>query len=181
MVDIEQLARDVALLKDRQAILDCIYREARGRDRHDAALTASAYWPDGQDEHGPVPFSLSDYPEIANKGHAFAFAANAHNITNHLCEIEADSAFCESYVMGGLLSHDGQTCKIAMGRYVDQLERRNGEWRILWRRSIVDMSLEGDASWLEADAIRGFLKGERSQGDVSYQRPVKVGEPAARW
>ena len=158
-----------------------ILREARGRDRHDAELTESAYWPDGQDEHGPVPFSLTDYPEIANKGHAMAFAANAHNITNHSCEIDGDTAWCESYVMGGLLSHDGKTCKIAMGRYADQLERRGGEWRIKWRRSIVEMVCEGDASWLESPAIKGFIKGARSRDDVSYQRPVVIGTPTERW
>ena len=38
------LARDVAYLKDRQAILDVINRHARGCDRHDAGLITSAYW-----------------------------------------------------------------------------------------------------------------------------------------
>ena len=50
--ELEQLRRDVQYLKDRQDILDCIYREARGRDRHDAELTASCYWDEAFDEHG---------------------------------------------------------------------------------------------------------------------------------
>lgn len=176
-----EMRRTLRHLKDRQDILDCIVREARGRDRHDAELTASCYWPDGQDEHGPVPYSLADYPELANVGHAAAFAGNAHNITNHSCEIDGDTAYAESYVVGGLLSLDGTTCKIAMGRYVDQLERRNGEWRILLRRSIIDMVAEGDASWLHSGPVKGFLKGLRSREDVSYGRPVHIGAPAERW
>src|SRR5438445_780496 len=44
---IEQIRRTLQNLEDRQAILDCLVREARGRDRHDAAMTASCYWDDG--------------------------------------------------------------------------------------------------------------------------------------
>ena len=179
--DVRQLKETVQHLKDRQNILDCIVREARGRDRHDAELTASCYWPEGMDEHGPVPFSLAEYPQIANRGHAAGFAANQHNIANHTCEIHGDTATCESYVIGGLLSLDGATCKLAMGRYIDHLERRNGEWRILWRRSTVEMVAEGDASWLQSDPVQGFIKGTRDRSDVSYQRPVRVGENTARW
>ena len=91
--EVRQLRATVGLLKDRQDILDCIVRESRGRDRHDAELTASCYWPEGADEHGPVPFPATEYPEIANLGHAGAFAANQHNLANHICEIDGDTAF----------------------------------------------------------------------------------------
>ena len=37
-----------------------------------------------------------------------------------------------------LLSRDETTCTLAAGRYMDQLEKRDGEWRILWRRSTVE-------------------------------------------
>jgi hypothetical protein len=40
---LEQLRRDVQYLKDRQAILDCIARHARGHDRHDSDLLTDAY------------------------------------------------------------------------------------------------------------------------------------------
>ena len=178
---LEQLRRDVQYLKDRQEILDCIYREARGRDRHDAELTASCYWEEGFDEHGPVVTSARDYPEKANAGHAAFFAGNSHNITNHNCEIDGDTAYCETYVIGGLLSLDQTNCKVAFGRYVDQLERRNGEWRILLRRSVIDMSAEGDAGWMRSGAIDGFLKGLRSREDASYKRPVKLDPSEERW
>ena len=79
--ELAELRATVRLLKDRQDILDVIVRESRGRDRHDTQLTASCYWPDGADEHGPVPFPATDYPEIANKGHTAAFAMNQHNLT----------------------------------------------------------------------------------------------------
>ncbi len=179
--EVRHLRATVGLLKDRQDILDCIVRESRGRDRHDAELTASCYWPEGADEHGPVPFPATEYPEKANQGHAAAFGMNQHNLANHTCEIDGDTAWCETYVVGTFLSHDGLTCTIAAGRYMDQMERRNGEWRILWRRSTVETATQGDASWLHEPAVKGFLKSVRSREDISYQRPYVVGGPGARW
>jgi hypothetical protein len=179
--ELQQLRATVRRLKDRQDILDCIVREARGRDRHDAELTASCYWPDGADEHGHSVTPGSEYGEKANAGHRAGFAGNSHNLTNHSCEIDGDVANCETYVVGGLLSPDEKTCKIALGRYIDRLERRGGEWRIKLRRCVIDSVAEGDASWLHSPAIAGFLKGLRSKNDPSYQRPIVVNEQDARW
>lgn len=179
--ELAELKAIVRYLKDRQDILDVIIRESRGRDRHDAEVTASCYWPEGADEHGPLPFPATEYPEIANKGHAFAFAMNQHNLANHSCEIDGDTAFCETYVVGTMLSHDGLTCTMAAGRYMDQLEKRNGEWRILWRRSTVETAMQGDASWLQTPPVKGFLKGTRDRGDLSYERPYVIGGKSTRW
>lgn len=179
--ELATLRREVQHLKDRQAIWDCLVREARGRDRHDAELTASCYWEDGVDEHGPVTTPGPDYGERANTGHRAAFAANSHNLTNHSCEIDGDSAICETYVVGGLLSLDEESCKIALGRYIDHLERRNGVWKIKTRRCPVDMVAEGHASWLRSPALTGFLRGQRSKEDVSYTRPVVPGPDGERW
>lgn len=183
---IEDLAATVRWLKDRQDIYDVIVREARGRDRQDEALTASCYWPDGFDEHGPYITPAPDYPARANMGHAAFFAATSHNITNHSCQIEGDTAHCETYVVGALLTKDEATCRIAPGRYIDRLERRANaqgvsEWRILHRRCIVDMAIEGSAEWLASPAVAGFLKPLWSREDVSYQRPVTVGTDGQRW
>ena len=93
-------------MKDRQDILDCLTREARGRDRHDAELTASCYWEDGEDEHGLSITPGPHYGEKANAGHRAVFSGNSHNLTNHTCQIDGDVAYCETYVMGGLLSLD---------------------------------------------------------------------------
>ncbi|MFK4874012.1 nuclear transport factor 2 family protein [Novosphingobium sp. ZW T3_23] len=184
-IDVEQelaaLKASVQHIMDRQDILDVIVRESRGRDRHDEELTAGCYWPEGADEHGPVPFPALEYPAKANRGHAAFFAMNQHNLANHSCEIDGDTAYCETYVIGTLLSQDGLTCTMAAGRYMDQMERRGGEWRILWRRSTVEAAIQGDASWLHTAAVKGFLKGTRDRGDLSYARPFEVGAPGARW
>lgn len=80
-----------------------------------------------------------------------------------------------------MLSLDGQVCTMDAGRYMDQLEKREGEWRILWRRSTVETAMEGDASWLYRPAVKGFLKGTRDRADLSYHRPYEIGGKGARW
>jgi SnoaL-like domain len=179
--EIEQLRATLRHLKDRQDILDCIVREARGRDRHDAAMTASCYWEDGVDEHGPVINPGPQYGEKANAGHRAFFSGNSHNLANHACEIDGDVAHCETYVVGGLLSLDQTACTIAMGRYIDLLERRNDQWKIKLRRTMIDMVSTGDASWLHSPAVAGFLKGLRSKDDPSYHRPNRLNPADERW
>jgi hypothetical protein len=176
-----QLAATVQHLKDRQDILDVIVRESRGRDRHDVELIASCYWPEGADEHGAAPVPAPKYPDWANAGHARAFGMNQHNLAIHTCEIQGDAAYCETYVVGTMLSHDGQTCTMAAGRYMDQMERRGGEWRILWRRSTVETAMQGSAAWLHEPPVKGFLKGTRDREDLSYHRPYVIGGAGARW
>src|ERR1700761_1875795 len=101
--EIREIRETLQAMKDRQDILDCLTREARGRDRHDAALTASCYWQDGGAEQGLADTPGPQYGEKANAGHRAAFSANSHNLTNHSCQIDGDVAYCETYVMGGLL------------------------------------------------------------------------------
>ena len=138
--ELEQIRGTVQYLRDRQDILDCITRESRGRDRHDAEMTASCYWADGADEHGLFITPGPEYGEKANAGHRAAFSGNSH-----------------------------------------QLQRRNGEWKIKLRRTVIDMVAEGDAAWLSTPAISGFLKGVRSKEDPSYQRPVRRTPADLRW
>lgn len=179
---LRRLTADIALLRDRQDILDCIVREARGRDRHDVALTRSAYWDDAFDEHGPSITSASNYPARANAGHAAFFSATQHNLANHSCELDGDVAHCETYVVGTLLSKDQRTCIVAPGRYIDRMERRHGEWRIALRRCTVEMSVEGGADFVHSPAVKGFLRGVWDRSDPSYQRPLSLdGTDESRW
>lgn len=181
--ELEELRATVRAMKDRQDVIDCIQRESRARDRHDIAQIASCWWDDGVDEHGPSINLAPDYPARANAGHQAFFRQTSHNITNHLCELDGDTAYCESYVMGGLAWRDKDVTTIAFGRYVDQLERRGDEWRILVRRCTIEMSADCDGSWVNSAAVKGFLKGLWSREDPSYERPIawKPASEGVRW
>jgi hypothetical protein len=107
----------------------------------------------------------------------------SHNITNHLCDLDGDTANCESYVIGGLRWLSGESTSMAFGRYLDRLEKRNGEWRIAVRRCTLEMTADGDPNWLHSEAIKGFLQPLWSREDRSYERPItwKPKEEGVRW
>jgi hypothetical protein len=176
-VDLEELARDVAYLKDRLAIQDVVHNHARGHDRFDVDLMTACYHDDGIDEHGAAAVNIGpEYGAWANEIHAQGALCNLHNITTHTCEIAGDSAHAESYVLVGLLNPDGVSVRFINGRYVDRLEKRDGEWRIALRRCTLDLLIQGDASLLQSPYISagGYIKGQRDRSDISYQRPLSL-------
>lgn len=181
--ELEEILSTVRHLKDRQDILDCIQRESRARDRQDSDQIAGCWWDNGVDEHGPNTVKMPDYPAAANAGHTANFNMTSHNITNHLCEIDGDTAYCESYVVGALYWLDGKTTTIAFGRYLDQLEKRNGEWRMVVRRCTIEASADCDGTWVHSKNVQGFLKALWSKDDPSYERPIvpKPRSEGVRW
>lgn len=106
-------------------------------------------------------------------------------MTAHICEIDGDTAHAESYVIVVLLSNDGRHAQVISGRYVDRLERRDGEWRIAVRRSTVEVMFGADASILRMPFFREqgyhYLKGTRDHDDVSDRRPLAFDDEAQRW
>src|SRR5438067_10257340 len=163
--NVQQLERDVQYLKDRLEILDVVMRHARAHDRHDSDLKNSCYHDDGVDEHGGEVTEGQGSAEWADAVHAAAFNQHAHNITTHTCEIDGDVAYCESYVVGAFLWKEGEKVTFVSGRYVDQLERRNGQWKIALRRNVIDVVLEGERPRVQFGSR--YLRGVWTNEDVS--------------
>jgi len=179
---IQQLLKDVQYLKDRQAILDVVNRQARGHDRHDVELMNSCFWDDGVDEHGQYVTLGPEYGDWANAAHSAGFFGHQHNIANHTCDIDGDTAHCETYVIGNLLPrHTPGRAKYTSARYVDRFERRNGEWRIAVRRTVIEVEIEGDSKWPEHAMGESFPKGAWDKGDLSYARPLQLDTLSPHW
>ncbi len=177
----DALEREFRALKDRQDILECIQRESRARDRQDSTQIESCWWPDGVDEHGSVITMVPAYAARANMGHSMNFHMTSHNITNQVLEINGDTAWCESYVVGGLFWLDGKKTTIAFGRYLDQLERRDGEWRMHTRKCTIEMTADADPDWVHSNNVKGFLKARWDGKDPSYERPYVASTDGERW
>jgi len=175
----DRLARLEAQMQDmadRQAILDCIMQNSRGNDRFDAELTAGSYHADGMHQLGNSAILGSDYGEAANKGHAALCEQCQHHITNHLVEIDGDVAHADTYVLGMFLNHGRESAQILSGRYIDRLEKRDGEWKIVVRRTTVEVAMEGPAALFQMEGVyeRGYIKGARDKSDLSYVRPLTM-------
>lgn len=177
-----ELERKIQYLTDRQAILDCITNNSRGNDRFDAELVASSYHTDGVHEIGRNVIPGQKYGEHANHAHKAMCEQNLHHVTMHSCEIDGNVAHAESYVIGLFLNKGTETSRILSGRYIDRLEKRDGQWRIVVRRATVEVILEGTAAMLNTPTFRerGYLKGSRDKSDLSYVRPLGL-EGGERW
>jgi hypothetical protein len=179
--ELATLRREVGYLKDRTAILDCVMRQSRGHDRHDLELMTDVYHHDAVDEHGPVVKAAADYGEYANAAHTSVFIDHLHNITTHTCEIDGEVAHAESYVIGTMRVKDHKTVSLIGGRYLDRLEKRDGEWKIALRRCTIEWTMNGDTSLISSGAFRGFLKGTWDRSDPSYARPLTDDATFERW
>ena len=157
-------------LLDRQAIVDCIHRCARGVDRADEELVRSAYHPDAVEDHGMFVGDVDGLVGFLGAAHA-PFPAYQRSVSNTSVELGGDVAHAESYYSCVLRRDDRGRLLVNGGRYLDRFERRDGEWRIA-RRGVV-MEWEGT---FEGGPPRfgGEVAGRHDKDDVSYQRPLEV-------
>lgn len=160
-------------LLDRQAIVDCIHRYARGVDRDDPDLIATAYHPDAVEDHGAFIGGVDGLVPFLAAAHA-PFDGYQRYVTNISVDIDGDDAHAETYYLC-LLRRDAKGKMLANGgRYVDRLQRRDGSWAIA--RRVVVMDWEGT---IEGGPPRFDLNvaPRRDRDDVSYRRPLEVDRP----
>jgi len=169
----ERLARLEQLL-ERQDILDCLIRFSRGMDRFDRELFLSAFHPDAVIAAGEfvgAPAALYDW---ASRLHSQGQSATHHNLLNHTCDIDGDTAHTETYYLFVGRNRD-DTNWIAGGRYIDRLERRGGEWRIALRTNAIEWSgmvPTMPIPFAEVPDINLNGPPSRSREDPSYRRPL---------
>lgn len=177
-----QLEKQLQYLLDRQAILDCVTRNSRGNDRFDAELVTSSYHADAFHELGHRRIPGPEYGDHANHAHAEICEISLHNVTMQSCDIDGDVAHAESYVIGLFADKGAEMSRVLAGRYIDRLEKRDGEWRIALRRATMEVVMEGKAiTPAGTNPIgSGYLKGNRDRTDPSYQRPL-TSEGGDRW
>lgn len=162
-------------LIDRQDISDCLTRFSRGIDRLDRPLFLSAFHPDATIAAGPFVGGPADLCKWSFALHAEYQSLTQHDLLNHTCEIDGDTAHCETYYMFVARNKD-ETVMLAGGRYVDRVEKRDGEWKIALRTNAIEWSVTPDAVPLPFSDIPGIDlngKSQRSPGDISYIRPLK--------
>jgi hypothetical protein len=159
---------------DRLEIQDVIHRYARGLDRHDDDVLRSVFHEDAVDNHGPWVGGREAFVTWANgpcHGHT---NAHLHQITTHNCEIDGDVAHTESYCQWVHRLKDEETVWVGGGRYVDRLEKRDGEWRIVVRRLVLDFFYEAKGTVYGTPAQLEYAKGTWDRSDISYERPLQM-------
>ncbi len=161
-------------LLDRQDILDALTRFARGMDRFDRDAFLSAFHADAEIAAGPFvgqPAALYDW---ARDLHDHGQSATQHVLLNHSCDLDGDTAHTETYYLFAARNRDDSNW-IAGGRYIDRFERRDGQWRVATRSTVIEYSgllptlpiPFGDVPGIDLNGVVA-----RDTTDLSYRRPL---------
>jgi SnoaL-like domain len=152
----------------KQQIHEVIMRYCRGVDRLDPDLLRTVYHPDGYDNHGGFRGKADDFiawviPEMRK-----LYKNTNHFICNELVEVNGNFAYSESYFVAyHRFDRDGKEYDMVFGgRYIDKLERRAGDWKILKRNVLHDFNrIEPVAERYEVP-----INSHRSREDLCYRR-----------
>lgn len=160
-------------LGDEQAIRDVLARYWRGIDRRDPELVLSTYHPGAFDDHGYYKGPVEGFVESLAPGVWAYFANTQHFAGNIQVELVApDRARVESHAEAHHIQRSGAggDRDLVYGlRYVDDFERRDGEWRIARRVCAWD--------WHRIDPVGGiplpasYFRGHPSKDDPVYAHP----------
>ncbi len=121
-------------LSDREQIRDAVLRYCHGLDRLDGEYMKTAYWPDAIDDHGNFVGNAHDFSDYCMEAH-LKWEWTMHSVYNHLIDLDSDgvTAHGEVYNITNMQRVDSRTIDTWYGRYLDTYEKRNGEWRIIYR------------------------------------------------
>lgn len=166
--DFEAEVRDLCARRD---INEALCRYMRGQDRLDAELHLSAFHDDAWVDCGLMNGSAAEFVSFA-QGFLADLNGSQHIIGQVQLDINDDHASGEVYFYAWhRLVEDGEDKDLLVaGRYVDEYANRNGDWRIVKRKEIID--------WARTDpAADDFLKvndflprGQTNKTDFSYTR-----------
>jgi hypothetical protein len=124
---------------DREQIRDCLARLARGLDRRDADLVRGAYWPEATDDEGVAVVTLDQMVAWVCPGDP-AMRLTMHTMGHSLISVRGVKAVVETHVTSyHRVDTNGVDRDVVLGgRYLDEFEKRKGDWRVLRRKLIYD-------------------------------------------
>jgi len=151
---------------DIEAIRDALMRYCRGVDRLDAGIISSVYHPDAHDDHVGRIFTGETVGQGLVDWMTEIMDVTSHNITTSNVEVDGDTAGSEAYTTSmHLQTVDGEPrMMLAVARYVDRFERRNGEWKIIDRLVVPEMT-----GWVEMQLFDFATPARRDTTDPSYE------------
>jgi hypothetical protein len=136
-------------MADENDIRHVVYRYCRGIDRRQYDLVRSCYHPDATDEHGDFRGNLDQFIEMVQQGLP-RYRSTNHFIGNLLIEVDGTTARSEAYTIAfhRLFPRGDKPARdyLVGLRYIDDFEKRSGEWRIAHRVCAFD--------WTRTDPVQ---------------------------
>lgn len=154
---------------DRLAIEEVLYIHNRGLDRLDAQSIAAAYWPEAEVDYGSFKGSAHIFADLVVGALQEQYELTRHSLSNTLIELREEQAVSESCVHAGHLLPGGLEEFLFYGRYLDRLELRDGQWKILHRQVVMDWSKRlAVTDERDSEAFSAFAKGAHLDNDPLY-------------
>lgn len=146
-------------------------RYCRGIDRMDWDLVRSCYHPDAIDRHGAYNGGVEGFIDWAAQLLP-TLESTQHFTGNQYVEVHGDVAYAEHYAQAfHRTKPEGDNPAmdwVVNIRYVDRMERRNGEWRIADRVVVLD-SQRSDPVPADVPLLENSNVGRRDKDDPSYK------------
>lgn len=167
----------------RAAIQDVLLRYCRATDRGDFDLMRSVYHEGAVEEHGPYNGAAEGFIEFAEtyltEGCEWGrgFETSSHLLCNVLVELQSGRlAHVESYFMFAVRHEIKGQRKNAfiIGRFLDNFEKRKGQWGIAHRRVVLDQYFEIPVDVLDTELSTSFLRGHLGRRDPVYSWPARA-------
>jgi len=130
----------VECLADRAAIDDLLNLHSRGLDRQDVEAIREAYWPDAEVDYGAYKGNAHIFAGLVVEALAGGYELTRHSLSNTLVSFFGGRALAESSVSAAHLLIGASEEMQFYGRYLDKLERRDGQWKLLHRQVVIDWS-----------------------------------------
>ncbi|MBQ76590.1 MAG: hypothetical protein CMQ20_16415 [Gammaproteobacteria bacterium] len=124
-------------LLDKQAISEVIQRYCRTMDWLDEPGQADCYWPDAEVDFGFFAGRADAFVPMVME-HERNAVKRWHLQTGVMIKVDGDKAQAESYGITTGSGGAGGPSTMYGGRYLDDFEKRNGEWRLSKRLYILD-------------------------------------------
>lgn len=160
-------------LLDRVAIEDCLHRYCHAVDRCDAELLRTVYWPDGSDDHVFWRGNAMDFvdfciPVLRSRDQTL------HAISNIIIRLVGAEARVQCYynAIERVRRKDGTVNDVKfLGRYLDRFEKRDGEWKIIERKVVIDSwrIYDDSCDWDRGIFGTRFEPGKRGSADPSHE------------
>ena len=151
-------------------ITDVLTRYCRGIDRCDLDILSGVFWSDAECDYGSGTqnaIAWSKATVAALKG----MLRTQHAISNILIDLNGDRAKAETYCQAyhEFDSPDGRREMVVGGRYLDNLECRQGRWRIFSRLYVMDWNRNSPSTseWETGIYVGLKTRGSRSPNDPS--------------
>jgi hypothetical protein len=150
----------------KQDISEVLISYAIGIDRGDAEALGNVFWPDAECNYGTYSGPPGQFVAHVMKSIPL-FNMTMHSITNIFIEIAGTHARSQAYFNAYHGFADAPPIFVG-GRYLDRFENRDGQWRIAYRRFVLDWhaGAKSDEDFPVAASRRA--KGGRKPDDLWY-------------